>query len=171
MSLSMHHVTVAPMVQLLNALSNNLKKAKDHCANNQVDDDNLLLGRLAPDMMNLIEQVQRASFNAAGAVARLSQSELPEFTDNEKTFDDLQKRIADTLSYMARYTEEQLEGSEMREVEVQTRVALLKFDGQDYLLQFALPQVLFHVTIAHGIMRNQGVDVGKRDFLGKMDVK
>mgnify|MGYP002883123182 CR=1 FL=1 len=171
MSLSMYQVTVSPMTQLLNALSKNLRKAKEHCAINRVDEDNVLLGRLAPDMMTLIEQVQRASFNAVGAVARLAQAELPEFADDEKTFDDLQKRIADTLSYMAGYTEEQLKGSEMREVEVQTRVALLKFDGQDYLLQFALPQVLFHVTTAHGIMRNQGVDIGKRDFLGKMDVK
>ena len=122
-------------------------------------------------MMNLVEQVQRACVNATGAVARLTKSGLPEFAEDEKTFDDLQQRVTKTLLYLGQYSENQVEGSETTEVEVQTRVALLKFDGQDYLLQFSIPQVLFYVTTAHCIMRNQGVEIGKRDFLGSMDVK
>ena len=171
MPLSIHKVTVIPMAQLLGALAENLEKARNYCDKNEINGENFIRESLASDMMTLVEQVQRACVNATGAVARLTNSELPEFAEDEKTFDDLQQRITETLSYLRGYSEEQFEGSETMEVEVQTRVALLKFSGQDYLLQFAIPQVLFHVTTAHCIMRNQGVDIGKRDFLGSMDVK
>jgi len=171
MPLSMHHVTSAPMKQLLTALGENLKLAEAHCEENGVSAEDMLNARLAPDMMSLTEQVQRATFHAAAALARLGQVDLPDYQDTETTFAELHDRVAKSLADMDAVSESQTDGSDGREVDVQTRMALLKFNGLDYVLQFALPQVIFHCTTAHGILRHMGVDIGKRNFLGKMDAR
>ena len=100
---------------------------------------------------------------------KLAGIDNPEFEDEETSFSDLQQRIKYTIEILNQFDAKQLEGSENRPLEVQTRVGIISFIGQDFLLHFAIPQFLFHVTTAYGIIRNAGVEVGKRDFIGNSD--
>lgn len=126
----------------------------------------LVGARLAPDMYPLSGQVQRASDTAKGTAERLSGVPAPRFPDEETTFPELQARIAATLAYLRSVDPSALEGSEARGVTLKFGKLSQDFTGASYLTDFAIPNFIFHVAVAHAILRNQGVSVGKRDFLG-----
>jgi hypothetical protein len=117
-------------------------------------------------MYPLIRQVQIATDMSKGAAARLAGIEVPKYEDDETTFAELQARIAKTIAFIDTVTLAQLENSELREVTITIRKVDLKFTGQDYLLKWALPNVYFHVTTAYNILRHNGVELTKSDFLG-----
>jgi hypothetical protein len=126
----------------------------------------LLSARLFPDMYPLTRQVQIATDMSKGAAARLAGLEIPKYEDNEKTFDELQSRLAKTIAFIDTVKPSQMNGSESREIIITIRNVDLKFNGQDYLLKWVNPNVYFHVTTAYNILRHNGVELGKSDFLG-----
>lgn len=166
MPLSMHQLSVPVFHQLLESLSAVLDKAEAHCTATNSDPTDFLALRLAPDMYTLTEQVQRACLHAGVASARLAGLDVPEEAEDEDSFDDLRARIAHTRAFLDGLTPTQMEASESAIIEHQTRIGLLTFPGPDYLLHFALPQFMFHVTTAYDIIRHAGVAVGKVDFMG-----
>ncbi len=166
MALTMHRASVPMFKQTLASLSSVLEKARAFCAKNNLDPEKFLEGRLAPDMFTLTQQVQRATFHSAQAAAKLSGTKTPDFDDSEKTFDDIQNRIQKTVEFLNSLFPAQFDGSESKELEIQIRVGPLQFIGEDFLFHFAIPQFLFHTTTAYDIIRQAGVDVTKRDFLG-----
>ena len=166
MTISMYQAAVPFCRTLLGALSDVLGKGAAFCETKGIDPSVLISDRLAPDMFPLARQVQTACDMAKGGVARLAGAELPAWEDTEKTFDELRSRIARTLDFIAGFAPEQIDGSEAREIVLQLRMGELRFTGQRYLIGFVLPNVAFHCTTAYNILRHNGVDVGKRDFLG-----
>ncbi len=162
----MHQASVPIFRQSLAALSAVLGKAEAHCKNADTDPTELLAMRLAPDMYTLAEQVQRATCHASQCAAQLGQVETPSFDNDEASFDDHRGRIANAIDYVSSFTPDRFEGSEQRIHQIPTRIAVLELPGQDFLLHFALPQFLFHVTTAYDIVRHAGVEIGKRDYLG-----
>ena len=166
MPLSMFQATVPVFRQSLAALIAVLDKAEAHCQEADTDPAELLAMRLAPDMYTLTEQVQRATFHASQCAAQLAEVETPSFDNDEASFDDLRGRIANTIEYVSSFTPDRFDGSEQRIHQIPTRVAVLELPGQEFLLHFALPQFLFHVTTAYDIVRHAGVEIGKRDYLG-----
>lgn len=171
MKISMYQASIPVFVQFLNALSDILKKGAAHCAAKKIEPAVLVNARLAPDMFALARQVQIASDHAKGAAARLSGSDVPSFPDTEATFEELQARIAKTLDYIQNFKPEQIDGSDERDIELTIGGKKYPFKGQDYLLHFALPNFYFHVTMAYGILRHCGVEIGKRDFMGMTEKK
>lgn len=166
MALSMYQASVPVFLRALGNLSTILHKAEAHAAAKKIDPSVFVNARLAPDMLSLAGQVQRASDTSKGAAGRLAGIELPRFEDTETTFADLQARIAKTVTFLQGVPAEKVDGSEEREVKLSLRNEDVVFRGQDYLLGFALPNFFFHVTTAYAILRHNGVDIGKRDFLG-----
>ena len=166
MPLSMYQATIPVLVRGLNNLSAILDKAEGHAAASNIDPAVFIEGRLAPDMYPLARQVQIASDMAKGCAARLAGVEVPSWEDTESTFDELQARIAKTLDFIKGIDAAKLEGSETRTVVLKMRSGELSFSGRDYLLGFAMPNFYFHVTAAYAILRYNGVDVGKMDYLG-----
>lgn len=166
MSLTMYQASVPLFKTLLGALGNVLDKGVAFCEAKKVDPSVLANARLAPDMFPLIRQVQIACDMAKGAVARLAGAEPPTWEDNEKTFDELKARIARTLAFIDDYKAEQIDGSEGREITLKMGGTPRTFTGERYLIGFVIPNVAFHCTTAYAILRHNGVDVGKRDYLG-----
>lgn len=166
MAISMYSASVPVFVQYLSSLSAILKKAADHAAAKKIEPNVFVTARLAPDMFALARQVQIASDTAKGAVARLSGSEIPSYPDTETTFNELQARIAKTLDYVQSFKPAQIDGTEDKSIVLKFGPNEYPFKGQDYLTKFALPNFFFHVTTAYAILRHNGVEVGKRDFLG-----
>jgi uncharacterized protein len=166
MTISMYNASVPVFKQMLTGLSTVLGKAKAHIESNSIDTDQLLQARLFPDMFNLIRQVQIACDFAKGISARLAGIDVPSYEDTEITFDELQARISKTLAFIADLTPAQIEGSEEREVVTQAGTPKeKKFSGQSYLLNYGLPHFFFHVTTAYNILRSNGVEIGKRDYI------
>ena len=166
MSLGMYNATIPMMKQLLGGLSKNLDKAAAFAEAKKIDPSVLTASRLAPDMFALARQVQIASDQARGGVSRLAGVEMPAMADTETTIDDLKERIAKTIAYLDSFTPAQIDGSEEREVVLKMRAGEMKFTGQNYLFQFVIPNFTFHCTTAYNILRHNGVEIGKRDFLG-----
>ena len=121
---------------------------------------------LFPDMFALTKQVQIATDQAKGCAARLTGIEIPVFEDTEATFGELQTRIEKTIAFLDSVKASQFDGSEARHIVLQLRDRTVEFNGQDYLLKWVMPNFYFHVTTAYDILRHNGVDIGKRDFLG-----
>lgn len=169
MPLSMHQASTPVFLRGLTVLSNLLAIGRTHAVDAGIDPARLLEARLAPDMMPLVAQIQRASDASKFTVARLTGVAAPAFDDRETTFDELQARIDATRAYIASVPAAAFEGSERREVVIKAGTFEKTFRGEDYLLGFALPNFYFHVTTAYGILRAQGVALGKRDFLGALD--
>jgi len=161
MSISMYRASVPVFIRALNNLSAILKKGEAHESS-----ASFIEARLAPDMLTLAGQVQRASDGAKGALARLGGIDNPSLPDTEKTFAELQARIKKTIDFLQSVKAEQIEGSEQKKIEFKAGSRELKFIGVDYLLGFALPNFYFHVTTAYAILRHKGVPLGKMDFLG-----
>jgi hypothetical protein len=168
MPISMHAASVPVFTQMLGSLSALLHKAESHAEQRKIDADALLQARLFPDMFPLRRQVQIACDFARGVSARLAGVEVPSFPDTEKTFTELQALIEKTLSFLGGLSPTQFDKSESREIV--TRPGTPKerrFNGQAYLLSYGLPQFFFHVTTAYALLRHNGVELGKGDYMGK----
>jgi hypothetical protein len=161
MSIGMWNASVPVFVNSLTNMRAWLEKAAQ-----EKDEAALLESRLAPDMRPLPAQYQMASDSAKNALARLSGTDAPAMPDSETTFGELKDRCDRTIDYVSSFGEQQLEGSEEREVVLRFPNGTgYRFRGVDYLTGFALPNFLFHVTTAYGILRHGGVSLGKPDFL------
>jgi len=162
----MYALSVPVFVRMLRNLEGVLDKGAEHAAARKIDPTVLVGARLFPDMFPLAAQVRIASDFAKGAVARLSGNEPPKFEDGEATFDDLKARIAKTIAYVESFRPDQFEGAEARTVTMKMRGEDKTFDGVTYLANIVLPNFYFHVTTAYDILRHNGVELGKRDFIG-----
>lgn len=157
----------APLfTRYLKVLSDLLDKAEAHAAARKIEPATLLRARLYPDMYPLIAQVQFACDFAKGAVARLAEIANPGYADDEASFAELQARIAKTLDFIATIDPKQIDGSEDRAVSLKLETLDLSAGSQDYLIGFAIPSFIFHVSTAYAILRHSGVEIGKLDFLG-----
>jgi hypothetical protein len=150
----------------LTNLSAILDKAASHADNRKVDPKALPQARLIVDMLPLSAQIQIACDTAKGATARLAGIEIPKFEDTEATLPELKARVARTLEFIKGVKPEQLEGAETRDIVLTFPQTTLKFTGLNYLTNYALPNFYFHLTMAYALMRKNGVELGKRDFLG-----
>jgi uncharacterized protein len=162
---SIYAASAPTFVRMLKNLSAMLNKAEAHAKSKNFDVTTLLNDRLAPDMFTLMRQIQIASDHAKGAMARLANQTPEAIEDKEVTLADLQARIAKVIAIVESFKPEQLEGAENREVSIKIPGSELKFDGMTYLNSWALPNFYFHATMAYAILRHNGVDLGKRDFL------
>jgi hypothetical protein len=167
MALSMHSASVPVIQRMLGNLLNWLDKAEAHAQARKFSPDNYLALRLAPDMLPFSKQIQIASDNAKGCVARLSGQEIPKWDDSETTLAELRARIRKTLDYAASVPASAFEGAQTREIVIPVRNREpLVFTGENYLRHFALPNFYFHVTTAYALLRHAGVELGKGDYLG-----
>jgi hypothetical protein len=168
MSLSMSKASAPLFVRGLSILSTLLKKGEEHAVQAGVAPEALLGARLADDMLPLSAQVQRASDASKFAVQRLGGIEGPKFPDDETSFAQLQERIANTIAWLESVDTALLDASGTREVTVNWGTTGASFTGESYLLSFALPNFYFHIVTAYDILRNQGVKIGKLDYLGPL---
>ena len=167
MPLSMYQTSVPIFVQLLDGLTGILDKAEAHCAAHKIDENVLLQLRIYPDMFHMALQVKTTLFHSAGAVARLAGHDvLDYFGADEASFAVLKKQTAEALELIQAVKQEEIDGSENRDIEVKLITYSLNFTGQIFLLHFTLPQLFFHATTAYDILRGAGVELGKRDFMG-----
>lgn len=166
MKISMYQVSTPRFLHTLGNLSAILDKAAAHAEAKKIDPLVLTSFRLYPDMFPLTRQVQIACDAAKGAAARLAGVENPKHEDTEKTFDELKARIAKTAAFLKTIKAEQIDGSEDKEITLKVGGKDLKFTGMQYLLGFAQPNFYFHVTTAYNILRHNGIEIGKTDFLG-----
>lgn len=165
--MSFYDAVVPGYLQMLNSLSGLLTKAEAHCAAKKIEPGVMLGSRLFPDMLPLSKQIQLVSDFAAKGCARLTHSEVPSMPDTETTFAELKQRLAKTIDYVKSYKPEQFEGADAKDVTFPAgpdRSITVK--GQQFLSAFSLPNFYFHAATAHGILRHNGVEIGKRDFLG-----
>jgi hypothetical protein len=166
MLISMYDTLVPTANRMLGNLSTFLDKAEAFATAKKIDAAVLLNSRLAPDMLPLTRQVQIASDMVKGAAARLSGTEVPKFEDNESTIAELKARIAKTLAFVNGVDAAKFGGSEDRDVTLQTRTGDRHFKGLNYLRDYVLPNVYFHTTVTYAILRHNGVELGKNDFIG-----
>ena len=167
MSLSMHSASVPVFERMLDNMLRWLDKAAAHAEAKKFDPAVYLSARLAADMLPFPRQVQIATDNAKGCVARLAGVDIPKFEDNEATLDDLRERVRKTLAFIRSVPKEKFEGADERAIELPMRGREpLRFKGEDYLRHFALPNFYFHATTTYALLRHYGVDLGKSDFLG-----
>ncbi len=167
MTISMYSASVPVFKQLLSALSAILIKAES-AVTNDMKPETLLHARLYPDMFDFTRQVQIATDFAKSVTARLAGVDIPVYEDNETTFAELQARIAKTLQFISSIAPEKIDGSEAREIITRPGTPKeKKFSGQSYLLHYGLPQFFFHITTAYAILRNNGIEIGKLDYMGK----
>ena len=167
MSLSMHAASVPVFQQMLNALSAVLAKAERHAAERNIEPAALLQARLFPDMFPLARQVQIACDFATGVSARLAGEDVPAYESGESSFADLQQRIAAALSFIEGLDAARFDGSEAREIVLRPGTPKeRRIAGRAYLLSYGLPQFFFHATTAYGLLRHNGVEIGKKDYMG-----
>jgi uncharacterized protein len=166
MKLTMHQASSVRFAAMLRNLSAILDKAEAHAAARKIDPAALTTFRLYPDMFPLARQVQIACDTAKGAVARLAGVEVPKHEDTEQSFAELKGRIAKTLEFIESVPAAKLDGADAREVTIRQRGQDVKMSGLQYLLAAAQPNLYFHVATAYNILRHNGVELGKKDFLG-----
>jgi hypothetical protein len=164
--MSFHDAVVPAFLQILGSLSGILTKAEAHCKAKNIQPEVLLGARLYPDMLPLTKQIQIASDFAAKTCARLTGSEVPSTPDTEKTFDELKQRLTRTADYVRAFKPAQFDGADSRDVTFPVGPTSMTLKGQQFLNAFAFPNFYFHAATAHGILRHNGVEIGKRDFLG-----
>lgn len=163
----MYHASIPVFRQMLGALSDVLGKASAHAVERKIEPQALLQARLFPDMFPLLRQVQIATDFARSVSARLAGVEVPAVADGEQDFAALQQRIAATLSFIDGLEPAAFDGSERREIVLRPGTPKERtLSGQAYLLSYGLPQFFFHVTTAYALLRHNGVEIGKRDFMG-----
>ena len=167
MTISMYQASVPTIVRALNNLAAVLEKADQHATAKKIEPAAFVNARLFPDMFALAKQVQLAADISKGGTARLAQVDPPAFEDNETTFPQLVERVRKTVAFLETLKPEQIDGSEARTVTWQTRSATKSMQGMPYLLNHVLPNVFFHTATAYDILRHNGVELGKQDFLGK----
>ncbi len=165
--MSFYDASVPAFLQILGSLTKILTKAEAHCAAKNIAPEVLLGARLFPDMLPLAKQIQMVCDFAAKGCARLTHSEVPSTPDTEKTFEELKARLARTIDYVKAFKPAQFEGADARDVTFPAGPdKTLTLKGQQFLNNFAFPNFYFHAATAHGILRHNGVEIGKRDFLG-----
>jgi hypothetical protein len=163
----MYQASIPSFIRILGNLSILLEKAAAHAEAKKIDPTVFTGARLAPDMFPLTRQVQIATDGVKGCVARLAGVEVPSYPDTETTFPELQARIKKTVDFLKTFNASQIDGSEERAITLKIRDREIHFKGQAYLLNFVIPNFYFHVTTAYAILRHNGVEIGKMDFLGK----
>lgn len=168
MSLSMSQSSLPVFTRALGNLEALLEKAKAHVEAKKLDEAAIVNFRLFPDMLPFAAQVRIACDISKGAGARLAGVDLPKFEDNETTLDQLIARVQKTLDFLATLKPEQIDGSEGKEISLNSPRGTMKFTGLSYLQQFVLPNVYFHSATAYNILRHNGVEIGKQDFIGKV---
>jgi hypothetical protein len=168
--ITMHSIATETFVPMLKSLSHVLDKGAEHARASKSDPRALVDARLAPDMYTLAQQVQLASDQANDATARLTGLDAPQFENNEKTLDELKARIAKTIEYVESLREAAFEGAEDREVIIPIPENNMEFEmnGLQFLRDWALPHFYFHIVTAYGILRHNGVEIGKRDYLSQV---
>lgn len=167
MTSPLYTASIPVMQQMLRALSEVLKKAEDHAAQRNIDPNALLQARLFPDMFPLVRQLQIASDFSKGIASRLAGAEVPSWPDTETSFADLQALIAKALAHLESFPAAQFDLSESRDIVLRPGTPKeKKLTATAYLLHYGLPQFFFHVTTAYAILRHNGVEIGKRDYMG-----
>jgi len=164
--MSMYQASIPQFTKMLSNLSNILKKGEEFAKAKYIDGTVLVGSRLAADMFPLAKQVQIACDQVKNGMARLAGVEPPKFDDNESTFAELQERIAKTITFAKSIKPEQVDGTEAKEIKFSIREWSFEFVGDQYLMTWIIPNFYFHVTTAYNILRHNGVEIGKSDFLG-----
>ena len=165
MTMSMYRAAVPVFLQMLPCLSAILDKTAAHAAAKKIDPLVFVDARLYPDMFPLSRQIQIATDFAKGACARLAGIDPPKYADTEKTLDDLKARISKTMDFIKEFKPSQIDGSEERDISLTLGGQPQKFKGEAYLIGLVLPNFFFHVTTAYAILRHNGVELGKQDFM------
>lgn len=163
----MFDTSVPVLIHFLKGLSAILKKAEGHCAANKIDPDALLQARLYPDMFTFTRQVQLTTDFAKGMGARLAGLPVPSFVDEEKTFAELQARLARTIEFLSALTKEQYADAAARTVTIKIGGQDTTFTGAAYAASYALPNFYFHLTTTYNILRHNGIELGKKDYMGR----
>jgi uncharacterized protein len=165
--MSFYDATVPAFLQILGSLSGLLTKAEAHCKAKNIQPEVLLGARLYPDMLPLSRQIQLACDFAGKACARLTRSEVPSTPDTETSFEELKQRLAKTIDYVKSFKPAQFDGADARDVTFPAGPNnSMTLKGQQFLSNVAFPNFYFHAATTHGILRHNGVEIGKRDFLG-----
>jgi hypothetical protein len=163
----MYSASIPVFKQMLGGLSSILARAESHAATRKIEASALLHARLFPDMFHLIRQVQVACDFAKSISARLADVPMPVHEDSETSFSDLQERITKTMQFLDSLTAAQIDGSDTRQIVTQAGTPREKtFDGLSYLLHYGLPHFFFHVAAAYSILRHNGVEIGKKEYMG-----
>ena len=166
MTISMYQASVPRFVNILGNFSNILDKAQAHIDAKKIADASLTAFRLFPDMLPMATQVQIACDTAKGVVARLAGVDIPAFEDNEKTLAELKARVAKTIAFIQTITPEQIDGTEDKDIVTKRGDKETHYKGMQFLLGHAIPNFYFHISTTYSILRHNGVEIGKRDFLG-----
>jgi hypothetical protein len=167
MSISMYSAFIPAAIRMLGNLSAILGKAEAHCAARQINPNAFLASRVYPDMFPLTRQVQIATDIVKGGAARLAGIEVPRYQDEETTFEELRARLAKTVQFLQTIQPEQIDGREAADIILKLPTRQIEYTGQDYLTNFVLPNLYFHVTTAYNLLRQGGIEIGKNDFLGE----
>ena len=166
MTISMYQASIPRFVNILGNLSNILDKAQAHVDARKIDPTVLTTYRLFPDMLPMTRQVQIACDTAKGLAARLAGVEIPVYEDDEKTLADLKARIAKTIAFIETVTAKQIDGTEDKDIAIKRGDKETHYKGMQFLLGHAVPNFYFHVTTTYNILRHNGIEIGKRDYLG-----
>ena len=167
MTISLYQASVPQFKKMLGNLSTILEKAEIHSTNKKIDETVVLGSRLSLDMFALTKQIQIACDQAKNGLARLAGVEPPKMADQEKSFAELQERIAKTIAFLDTLTPEQFDGSSNKEIKFSIGEWKFEFIGDQYLLTWIIPNFYFHITTAYNILRHNGVEIGKTDYLGR----
>jgi uncharacterized protein len=167
MTISMYQASVPRITNMLNNLGAILDKAQAHVDAKKLDAAALTNARLFPDMLAMNRQVHIATDTAKGVVARLAGVEIPAYEDNEVSFADLKARVDKTVDFVQSFSPEQIDGTEDKAIVTKRGDKETHYTGMQFLLGHAMPNVYFHVTTAYNILRHNGVEIGKRDYLGQ----
>jgi hypothetical protein len=167
MTISMYQASAPRLINSMRNLSTILDKTQAYIDVTKIDPAALLQFRLFPDMLNLTRQIQIATDTAKGVVARLAGVDIPAYEDNETSVAELQARIAKTIAFIEGFTPAQIDGTEDKAIVTKRGDKETHYTGMQFLLGHAIPNVYFHVSIAFAILRHNGVEIGKRDYLGK----
>jgi hypothetical protein len=164
----MYNASIPVMIKMLGNLETILDKAIAHAAARKIDDAAFVEARLFPDMFTFARQIRIATDMSKGAGARLADIDIPKFEDNEKTLPELKARVRKAIDFLKTLTSTQIDGSEERAITITAGGKTLNFKGLDYLQSWALPNFYFHVATAYNLLRHGGVEIGKMDYLGKV---
>jgi hypothetical protein len=168
MAISMYQASAPRFANTLKNLAAILDKAQAHCEARKIDPAALTTDRLYPDMFPFSRQIQIACDTAKGAVARLAGVENPKHEDTEQSIAELKARVAKTLAFVEAFKPAQIDGTEGKAIDIKLGKREVKWLGMQYLLGFALPNFYFHAATAYGILRKNGVELGKSDFIGNV---
>lgn len=166
MTISMYQASVPRIVNMLNSLHHILDKAQTHVVSKKWNEAALTQFRLYPDMLPLTKQVQIASDTAKGVIARLAGVESPVYADDEETIAQLKERVNKTIAYVQGFTAAQIDGTEDKDIVTKRGDKETHYKGMQFLLGHAMPNLYFHITTTYAILRHNGVEIGKRDYLG-----